>query len=40
MGISVLFNDGWEFTRQELGTKAEDIIHRDDIWQKVDIPHD
>lgn len=40
MGISVLFNDGWEFTRQELGTKVEDIIHRDELWQAVDIPHD
>lgn len=40
MGISLLFNDGWEFTRQKIGTKAEDIIYKDDIWQAVDIPHD
>jgi len=40
MGVSILFNDGWEFTKQALGTKIEDIIHRDELWQPVDIPHD
>lgn len=36
----MLFNDGWEFSRQAIGTKLEDIIQRDELWQAIDIPHD
>ncbi len=38
MAKRLLFNNDWEFTKQEIGCD----IHRvtKDCWQKVDIPHD
>lgn len=40
MGISLLFNDGWEFCKQEIGSSLEDFINKDELWQVVDVPHD
>ena len=35
-----LFNDGWQFTRQEIGTPPE-MLDREGIeWSDVDLPHD
>lgn len=40
MGQKRLFNDGWTFTGQQLGTSLKDIESRDVQWKPVDIPHD
>lgn len=40
MGISLLFNDGWEFSKQAVGSNLQDFIHKDEEWQAVDLPHD
>jgi beta-galactosidase len=40
MGISLLFNDGWEFTKQAVGSNLQDFIKKDEVWQAVDLPHD
>lgn len=36
----LLFNDGWEFTKQKIGTSIETIKSENIIWNKVEIPHD
>lgn len=40
MSKKILFNDDWEFSRQEIGVKLQDFMSREEAWQKVDIPHD
>jgi beta-galactosidase len=40
MSRKLLFNDGWEFTKQELHTSLEVINGCNIIWTPVDIPHD
>ncbi|MBP1756787.1 MAG: lacZ3 [Firmicutes bacterium] len=35
-----LFNDGWEFTKQVLGTRLEETSRNEIAWVKVDLPHD
>ena len=40
MKTEVLFNDGWEFTRQELDTTLEEIRDREEEFAPVGIPHD
>lgn len=34
-----LFNDDWEFSKQEIGCNIKDIV-TDVTWSKIDIPHD
>ena len=34
-----LFNDNWQFTKQEIGTELVDL-NSDTNWADVDIPHD
>ena len=40
MRTKQLFNDGWQFTKQEIGTKYEKMKGTDIDWAKVDLPHD
>lgn len=40
MSIKRIFNDGWYFTKQELGQTLESIHQNDISWQSVDLPHD
>lgn len=35
-----LFNDGWRFTKQIVGTSLEQIRGKDIVWSDVDLPHD
>ena len=35
-----LFNNGWYFTKQPLGTTLEDIQNCDIPYKAVNIPHD
>lgn len=38
--MKVLFNDGWKFTKQSVGTSL-DLINCSDIkWEPIDLPHD
>jgi beta-galactosidase len=36
----MLFNDGWKFTKQTIGTSFAAIQGKDTVWQDVDLPHD
>jgi beta-galactosidase len=36
----LLFNDGWEFTKQEIGISPEFLKGKDIPWSKIDLPHD
>lgn len=38
--MKLLFNDGWKFTKQKLGTMPESLDKSDIEWSGVDIPHD
>ncbi len=40
MGKKILFNDGWEFTKQAIGSEINSVMAEDKAWQSVDIPHD
>lgn len=40
MGNRLLFNDNWEFTRQNIDCNIESISNDNTLWNKVDIPHD
>ncbi len=40
MKTEVLFNDGWEFSRQKLDTTLEEMRHRENEFAPVGIPHD
>lgn len=40
MSKKLLFNDNWEFTRQNIDCNIESIINDNTLWNKVDIPHD
>ncbi|NLP35196.1 MAG: DUF4982 domain-containing protein [Clostridiales bacterium] len=40
MRVKQLFNDGWQFTKQVIGTTLEDINANNIAWSDVDIPHD
>lgn len=35
-----LFNDGWKFTKQPIGTSLEQIQSKETAWNPVEIPHD
>jgi beta-galactosidase len=35
-----LFNDGWEFVKQAIGTSIDDVNRASVQWQPVEIPHD
>ncbi|MBQ0000711.1 MAG: glycoside hydrolase family 2, partial [Clostridiales bacterium] len=35
-----LFNDGWEFTKQPLFTKIEEMLERQEAFAPVGLPHD
>jgi beta-galactosidase len=38
--MKYLWNEGWKFTKQDIGTSLERINQDDIRWQEVDIPHD
>lgn len=40
MKTEVLFNDGWEFTKQKLDTSLEEICANRDCFVPVGLPHD
>ncbi len=40
MKTEVLFNDGWEFTKQKLDTKLEEVRTKNDCFVPVGLPHD
>ncbi len=40
MADKLLFNNDWEFTKQEVGTSIEVIQGKDVLWSDVDLPHD
>lgn len=40
LSIKQLFNDGWEFCKQSLGTTLEEINRNEVLFEPVDIPHD
>ena len=40
MKTEVLFNDGWEFTKQKLDTSLEDVCTNKDCFVPVGLPHD
>ena len=35
-----LFNNGWMFTKQEVGTRLENVGAESVKWSEVDLPHD
>ena len=35
-----LFNDGWEFRKQKIGTGLKEMKERDSEFVQVGIPHD
>lgn len=35
-----LFNDGWEFSKQKIGTGLKEMKERDSEFVQVGIPHD
>ena len=35
-----LFNDGWRFLKTPVGTTRQQVMEREEEFQKVDIPHD
>lgn len=40
MSTKKLFNDGWEFTKQAVGSTLETIKQKDISFSKIDLPHD
>ncbi|HWT76376.1 MAG TPA: glycoside hydrolase family 2 TIM barrel-domain containing protein [Mobilitalea sp.] len=40
MAKKILFNDGWLFTKKEVGTLPQSLKNHDIPWSEVDIPHD
>lgn len=40
MSEKQLFNDGWEFTKEEADITLEEINSKDIKWQEIEIPHD
>lgn len=38
--MELLFNDGWEFTKQAIGCNIHEIEKAENTWNRVDIPHD
>lgn len=40
MSKRTLFNNNWEFKKQNLGSPLEAVSKDTDAWQKIDIPHD
>lgn len=40
MGEKKLFNDGWSFSKQPVGTEWEMIADKPQAFAPVDIPHD
>lgn len=40
MAINLLFNDGWQFTKQEIDTPIEKFTSDEITWKEIDIPHD
>lgn len=40
MKTEVLFNDGWEFTKQKLDTSLEEVRAKGDCFAPVGLPHD
>ena len=38
--MKMLFNDGWQFTKQKLGTPPEALDREGTGWSDVDLPHD
>jgi len=36
----LLFNNGWKFTKQELGTSLDTVSGQEIIWSEIDLPHD
>lgn len=35
-----LFNDGWQFTKQKIGTSLSELTQKEIAWYEVEIPHD
>lgn len=35
-----LFNNGWQFTKQPIGTQLQTIIENNITWSAIEIPHD
>ena len=40
MSDKLLFNDHWEFMKQNIGFNIQSMIGNDATWEKVDLPHD
>jgi beta-galactosidase len=40
MKKKLLFNDNWEFTKQNIDCNIDSIMKDNTLWNKVDIPHD
>jgi len=40
MRTEQLFNDGWEFSKQPLGSDLEKVSEVTTEWKKIDVPHD
>ena len=40
MAINLLFNDGWQFTKQEIDTPIDKFTSDEITWKEIDIPHD
>ena len=40
MSKKILFNNDWEFAKQEIGSNIDSVMKDNNAWQDVDIPHD